>query len=82
MYENINEPIEAVISFKKNGVVPKFFSWRNKWYQVEKVHLVHTSQNGSQILYHFSVTDKANCFQLTFNPFTLSWILATLYNNG
>jgi len=82
MYENINEPIEAVISFKKNEVVPKFFSWRDKIYQVEKVHLVHTSQNGRQTLYHFSVTDKANYFQLTFNPFTLSWILTSLYHQG
>lgn len=82
MYENINESIETVVSFKKNGVVPKFFSWRNKLYKVEKVHLVHTSQNGRQTLYHFSVTDKVNYFQLVFNPFTLSWVLASLYNNG
>lgn len=82
MYDNINEPIEVVASFKKNEVVPRFFSWRHKIYKVAQVHLVHTSKIGNQILYHFSVTDKANYFQLTFNPFTLSWALATLYSNG
>ncbi len=81
MYEQINEPIEVVASFKKNEIVPKFFSWRHKVYQVEKVHLVHTSRVGHQILYHFSVTDNANYFQLVFNPFTLSWLLTTLYHN-
>lgn len=80
MYDNINEPIEVVVSFKKGNVVPKFFFWRRKIYKVDKVHLVHTSKVGSQTLYHFSVTDKANYFQLVFNPVTLTWVLATLYN--
>ena len=81
MYDDINEPIEVVASFKKNEVIPKFFVWRRKMYKVVKVHLVHTSKIGNQIVYHFSVTDEANYFQLVFNPFTLTWILATLYNS-
>jgi len=81
MYDNINEPIEVVASFKDNEVIPKFFYWRRKMYKVIKVHLVHTSKIGNQILYHFSVTDEANYFQLVFNPFTLTWVLATLYNS-
>ena len=82
MYDQINEPIEVIVSFKKNEIIPKVFSWRRKIYKVVKVHLVHTSRAGNQILYHFSVTDEANYFQLVFNPFNLSWMLETLYNNG
>jgi len=81
MYDDINEPIEVVVSFKKGGVVPKFFRWRHKIYKVSDVHLVHTSHLGNQLLYHFSVTDRTNYFQLVFNPFNLTWILATLYNS-
>ncbi len=80
MYDQINEPIEVVASFKQNEIIPKFFVWRRKMYKVEKVHLVHTSRTGKELLYHFSITDKANYFQLIFNPFTLTWILASLYN--
>jgi len=82
MYDQINEPIEVVVNFKSNEIIPKFFSWRRKIYKVAKVHLVHTSKVGNQILYHFSVTDETNYFQLVFNPFNLSWMLETLYNNG
>jgi hypothetical protein len=81
MYDNINEPIDVIVSFKKNEVVPKFFNWRRKIYKITKVHLVHASKAGTQTLYHFSVTDETNYFQLVFNPFTLTWILATIYNN-
>lgn len=82
MYDQINEPIEVIVSFKKNEIIPRFFRWRRKIYKVAKVHLVHTSQVGCQTLYHFSVTDEANYFQLVFNPFNLTWILETLYNDG
>ncbi|MBT3689781.1 hypothetical protein HOE31_04050 [bacterium] len=82
MYDKINESIEVVASFKKSEIFPKFFSWRRKIYKVDKVHFIHTSQNGKGLLYHFSVTDKVNYFQLIFNPLTLTWTLSTMYNNG
>jgi len=82
MNDNLNEPIEVVVSFKGNEIVPKFFKWRNKFYQIAKVHLVHTSRIGQQLLYHFSVSDAANYFQLTFNSFNLSWRLTAIYNQG
>ncbi|HLC63785.1 MAG TPA: hypothetical protein VJK25_00350 [Patescibacteria group bacterium] len=82
MYDQINEPVEVVASFKQNEIMPKFFVWRRKMYKVDKVHLVHTSRQGSHTLFHFSITGQNNYFQLVFNPFTLTWILASLYNNG
>ncbi len=82
MYDEINEQVEVVASFKKNEIFPKFFSWRRKIYKVDKVHFVHTSNNGNGLLYHFSITDNANYFQLIFNPLTLTWTLSTIYNDG
>jgi len=84
MYDQINEIIEVFVNFKKDNIVPKFFIWRRKMYKIGKVHLVHISKNGSQILYHFSVTDDCNLnyFQLAFNTCTLTWILEILYYSG
>jgi len=82
MYDQINEPIEVLVSFKTNEIVPQLFSWRRKIYKISQVHLVHTSTLGRQTLYHFSVTDEVNYFQLVFNPFNLSWVLEKLYSSG
>ncbi|MFA6304945.1 MAG: hypothetical protein WCV73_00455 [Patescibacteria group bacterium] len=82
MNDQINEPIEVIASFKKDGLIPHSFSWRRKIYKIDKVHLVHTSQAGRALIYHFSVTDAANYFQLAFNPFNLSWVLETVYSEG
>jgi hypothetical protein len=82
MNQELNDIVDVVVSFKANEVVPKFFKWRQKIYQVNKVHLVHTSREGQQLLYHFSVSDAVNYFQLTFNSFNLSWRLTGLYNQG
>ena len=79
MPEALDDLIEVVVSFKANKVVPNFFKWHNKVYQVVKVHLVHTSKVGQQLLYHFSVSDTANYFQLTFNPSNLSWRITNFY---
>lgn len=82
MHDQINEPIEVIASFKKADIVPRLFVWRRKMYKIDKVHLVHTSQIGREMIYHFSVTDSANYFQLAFNPFNLSWMLETIYSEG
>lgn len=77
--EKLDELIEVIVSFKKSEVVPQFFRWRNKIYKVNKVHLVHLSRIGRELLYHFSVSDSANYFQLTFNSYNLSWRLTNHY---
>lgn len=82
MHQELDEIVDAVVSFKANEIVPKFFKWRNRIYQVAKVHLVHTSRVGQQLLYHFSVSDQANYFQLTFNASNLSWHITALYTEG
>ena len=82
MQEQLDEIIEAVVSFKRSSITPAFFKWRDKLYKINKVHLVHTSREGSQMLYHFSVSDNANYFQLTFNPYNLTWRITALYNEG
>lgn len=82
MYEEVNETVEVLVGFFKKQVRPLAFRWRNKKYTVNKVNLVHVSQEGKNKVYYFSVTDDTNYFKLRFNTESLDWKLAELYYSG
>jgi hypothetical protein len=82
MYEKINEPIELLVRFKKDKVLPTYFKWRNKTYWIEKINLVHKERLGNDKVYYFSVSDNANFFRLAFFTRDLSWRLEELYFEG
>ncbi|EKE13936.1 MAG: hypothetical protein ACD_12C00743G0001 [uncultured bacterium] len=80
MYEIINEPIKVLVSFSGLQVKPQVLIWRGKKYVIEKVNLVAKDREGEALIYHFSVSDKANYFKISFNTKNLSWQLEELYN--
>lgn len=82
MYEKINEPIELLVRFKKDKVLPTYFKWRNKTYWIEKINLIHKERKGSDKVYYFSVSDSVNFFRLAFFTRDLSWRLEELYWEG
>ncbi|MFH1598617.1 MAG: hypothetical protein ABIB97_06185 [Patescibacteria group bacterium] len=82
MYETINEPIKVLVSFGLNKMRPLVFEWRGKRYIVNKVNLVHCQKAGNDKLYHFSVSDEANYFKLSFNTRDFNWQLEELYYDG
>jgi len=82
MFEKINEPIELLVRFKKDKVLPTYFKWRNKTYWIEKINLVHKERQGNDKVYYFSVSDNANFFRLAFFTRDLSWRLEELYWEG
>ena len=82
MLEKVNEPIEILVQFNKNKVMPSFFKWRDKTYRVEKINLVHKERDGNDKIYYFSVSDNANYFRLAFFTRDLSWRIEELYYDG
>jgi hypothetical protein len=82
MFEKIDEPIELLVRFKKDKVLPTYFKWRNKTYWIEKINLVHKERQGNDKIYYFSVSDNANFFRLAFFTRDLSWRLEELYWEG
>jgi hypothetical protein len=80
MSDIINEPVEVIVSFKQNEIIPKVLIWRRKMYKIVRVHSVDISYNGSRAFYHFSVTDAIHYFRLSFNPYNLIWTLDRLYS--
>ena len=75
MYEHISEPIEVMVAFRKQRAEPLVFKWANRYYQIKKVHLVHTERQGREKKYIFSVSDEANAYRLMFSSESLQWTI-------
>lgn len=69
------EPINVWVYFSKGAIEPFIFFWRGRKLKVEKINLVHTSRDGTNTFYHFSITSGGNFYRLRFEIPKLKWIL-------
>lgn len=74
--DHMSNPIDVLVSFSKNRVVPRRFRAGGRTYDVKRVNLVHASREGRAKLFTFSVSDDTNFWQLQLNTDTLEWRLA------
>lgn len=72
------EPVDVWVFFKKQLVQPYIFFWRGRQIKVDKINLVHTSKEGANIFYHFSVSSGGNFYRLKLDTNKMSWILEAL----
>lgn len=82
MHEQINENIEVFVRFRSGQVLPEAFRYGGRVYRVEKLNMVHKERSGSDMIYYFSVSDKANFFRLAFFTRDLSWRLQEIFNDS
>lgn len=71
----ILEPVNVWVLFSGSKIQPHYFFWRGRQIKVEKVNLVHTSKDGSNIFYHFSISSGGNFYRLRFDTNKLNWTL-------
>jgi len=71
----INEPINVWVFFRKSGIEPHLFFWKERKIKIEKINLIHTSKNGEELFYHFSISSGGNFYRLKFETSKLRWIL-------
>jgi hypothetical protein len=71
----ILEPINVWVFFKESSVEPWCFFWNKRQIKIDKINLVHTSKEGSNIFYHFSVSAGGNFYRLKFDTESLKWHL-------
>ncbi|MEK7616632.1 MAG: hypothetical protein AAB414_01105 [Patescibacteria group bacterium] len=71
----IQEPIDVWVLFSKNHIQPSVFFWHGRQIKIEKINLVHTSKNGGNIFYHFSVSSCGNFYRLNLDTSKMRWIL-------
>ncbi|MBI4714014.1 hypothetical protein HY771_02405 [Candidatus Uhrbacteria bacterium] len=82
MHEFLHDPIDVIVSFCQNRVIPKRIRWNERNYEIANVNLVHTAREGKKRILYFSVSDKTNFFKLKLDPEYLEWHLVELYSNG
>lgn len=71
----IQESIDVWVLFQKNHIQPSVFFWKGRQIKIDKINLIHTSKNGGNIFYHFSVSSEGNFYKLKFDPGKMNWIL-------
>lgn len=74
----ISEPIDVWVFFEKSHIKPALFFWKGRKIKIEQINLVHTSKNGSSLIYHFSVSAQGNFYKLKFDLTTLKWCLESV----
>ncbi len=75
---SIQEPINVWVFFKGSLIQPWCFFWKARQIKVDKVNLVHTSKDGSNTFYHFSISSGGNFYRLKFDTNKLKWFLEAL----
>ena len=75
---HISEPINVWVFFKGTSIEPWCFFWKSRQIKVDKVNLVHTSKEGSNTFYHFSISSGGNFYRLKFDTSKLKWFLEAL----
>ncbi|MBE9528518.1 MAG: hypothetical protein IME99_04695 [Proteobacteria bacterium] len=58
-----------------SGVKPVRFKWRGRVYPVKEITYRWHSNLGAAPLIHFSVSDGATLFEITYNKSTLGWAI-------
>lgn len=71
----IEESVNVWVFFKENTIEPWCFFWKGRQIKVDKINLVHTSKEGSNTFYHFSISASGNFYRLGFDLKRLKWFL-------
>lgn len=78
----INDPVDMVVAFEANRVVPRAMRWNRRVYTIKNVNLVHSTHEGNKRVFYFSVSDLTNYFKLKLDPEMLEWRLVEMYADG
>lgn len=71
----ISESIDVWVLFSKNKIQPSVFFWHGRQIKIDKINLVHTSKDGGNLFYHFSVSSGGNFYRLKFDTGKINWTL-------
>ena len=78
--QKIDQIIQAGIVFRAGKVFPRWFVWEGRKYNVLEINYTWEDHEGIERLHCFSVTDGANCYELSFNSKRMIWKLNKIYS--
>ena len=73
--KEINQTIKVGVVFKGDKVIPKWFTWEGRKYEIKEINYNWLDHQGREKLHCFSVTDGANNYELSFNAERTVWKL-------
>ena len=77
LFEEIDEPIEVLVTFRGGMMKPLRFKWQNRVYTILEVTGRWTTQVGQFKQYYFSVLGETrDYFEIFLDSRTLLWRLA------
>lgn len=84
MTTEVNEPIKvgAIFGDNKKKLKPVWFVWGSRKYNVREITYIWTEKSGKASIHHFTVTDSANLFDISYSTDTLAWILHSVETAG
>jgi hypothetical protein len=71
----VNALIKVGAVFKGDKIIPKWFVWEGRKYEIKEVNYTWQDRQGIEVLYHFAVTDGINYYELSFNNQKMVWKL-------
>ncbi len=71
----IGSRIKACAVFEAGSVKPAWFEWDKKKIIVKETTFFWKTKEGDAVVMHFSVTDGATYFELSFDQQSLEWKL-------
>lgn len=73
--EDLNTIIKVGAVFAGSTIVPKWFIWEGRKYNIKSVDYTWNDKQGQEKLFLFSVSDGANSYELAYNTVRLNWTL-------
>jgi hypothetical protein len=66
--------------FPHDKLRPVMFIWRNQEYRVRDITYVWRENRGESEIYHFTVSDGNNVFELCYHARSFDWSITGTYN--
>jgi len=70
-----SKAIKVGAVFKGSKIVPKWFIWEGRRYEVKEINYVWQDYQGREKIHCFSVTDGVNNYELAFHSEKMVWKL-------
>jgi len=70
------EKISVIVSFgPRYRIRPVRFKWSGRTFEVKEITYMWKTNEGQNLIHHFSVTDGKSMYELTFDATSLTWKL-------
>jgi hypothetical protein len=80
--KELNQTIKVGAVFRGDQIIPKWFVWEKRKYNIKEINYHWKDSQGIEELYCFSVTDGINNYEISFNAKRMVWKLNKICGGG